>query len=153
MWPTGAVYVQSVSVPRKKEIWLVTAKKAKADPWVTVYADSIGPFTIWNNNKTHTLRPLIAGWFEIVQATNNLATLIQDLFLKFWLACYPRPQSIALDNGVKFKREFKLMCENYGIKAQPTSSQYPQASAISKRVHKVVIDMLRFLIWKLRIGR
>jgi transposase InsO family protein len=35
------------------------------------------------------------------------------------------------------------MCENYGIKAKPTTSHNPQANAIIERVHKVVNDMLR----------
>ena len=35
------------------------------------------------------------------------------------------------------------MCDNYGIKAKPTTSHNPQANAIIERVHKVVNDMLR----------
>ena len=42
-----------------------------------------------------------------------------------------------------FKREFKQICENYGIKAKPTTSHTPQANAIIERVHKVVNNMLR----------
>jgi hypothetical protein len=49
------------------------------------------------------------GWFEIVKATNDSATSIQDLFHNTWLARYPRPQFIVFDNGSmgEFKREFK----------------------------------------------
>jgi transposase InsO family protein len=43
----------------------------------------------------------------------------------------------------ELKREFKQMCDNYGIKAIPTTSHNPQANAIIERVHKVVKDMLR----------
>jgi hypothetical protein len=39
------------------------------------------------------------GWFEIVEATNKLATSIQDLFHNIWLARYPHPQFIALTMG------------------------------------------------------
>ena len=35
------------------------------------------------------------------------------------------------------------MCENYGIKAKPTTSHNPQANAIIERVHKVAKNMLR----------
>jgi transposase InsO family protein len=35
------------------------------------------------------------------------------------------------------------MCENYGIKAKPTTSHNPQANAIIERVQKVVNNMLR----------
>jgi transposase InsO family protein len=39
----------------------------------------------------------------------------------------------------------KQMCENYGIKAKPTTNHNPQANAIIERVHKVVNHMLRSL--------
>jgi hypothetical protein len=59
------------------------------------------------------------GWFEIVEATNKSATSIQDLFHDTWLARYPPPQFIVIDNGTTgiFKREFKQMSlqDNYGI--------------------------------------
>jgi hypothetical protein len=85
---------------RKKD-GLLPLKQAKADPRVTVCVDIIGPFTILNNNNTHTLRalPMIdpgTGWFEFVQATNKSATIIQDLFHSTWLACYPQLQYTAL---------------------------------------------------------
>jgi hypothetical protein len=88
------------------------------------------------------------GWFEIVKATNKSATSIQDLFHNTWLARYPRPQFIVFDNGGmgEFKREFKRISDNYGIKAKPTTSHThinPQANSMIERVHKVVIDMLR----------
>jgi hypothetical protein len=77
------------------------------------------PFTIRTPAKTHSLLVLTmidpaidTGWFEIVEATNKSATSIQDLFRNTWLARYPRPQFIVIDNGDKgkFKREFKQMC-------------------------------------------
>jgi transposase InsO family protein len=140
--------VCQLSKKERKKYGLLPPKQAEADPWVTVCVDLIGPFTIIDNNKTHTLRALTmidpaTGWFEIVQATNKSATTIQDLFHNSWLARYPRPQFIVFDNGGEFKREFKQMCENYGIKAQPTTSHNPQANAIIERLHKVVNDMLR----------
>jgi hypothetical protein len=46
---------------------------------------SVGPFKIKTQSKTHSLLALTmidpaTGWFEIVEATNKLATAIQDLF-------------------------------------------------------------------------
>jgi hypothetical protein len=110
--------------------------------------DLIGSFAILVNNQAPTLRALTmidpaSGWFEVVQVTNKLATIIQDLFHKSWLACCPRPQFIVSDNGGNFKRVFKQMCENYGSKAQPTSSHNPQANTVIERVHKVVNDMFK----------
>jgi hypothetical protein len=110
-----------------------------------VCVDLVGPFTIRTPAKTHSLLALTmidpaTDWFEIVEATNKSATSIQDLFHNTWLARYLRPQFIVFDDGYKgeFKREFKQMCDNYGLKAKPTTSHSrPQANAIIERVHKV----------------
>jgi hypothetical protein len=70
------------------------------------------------------------GWFEIVKSTSKSATSIQDLFYNTWLAHYPQPQFIAFENGNmgEFKREFKQMCDNYGIKIKPTTSNNHQST-------------------------
>jgi hypothetical protein len=75
----------------------------------------------------------VTGWFEIVEAQNKSATSIQDLFHNTWLARHPRPQFIVFDNGGKFKREFKQICDNHGIKAKPTTTQ--NISSTSKCNH------------------
>jgi hypothetical protein len=85
------------------------------------------PFTIRTPAKTHSLLAFkmidpATVWFEIVEATNKSATFIQDLFHNTWLARYPRPQFIVFDNRGEFIREFKQMCDNYGIKAKPTTN-------------------------------
>jgi hypothetical protein len=54
-----------------------------------------------------------------------------------------RAQLIVFFNVGRFKREFKQICENYGIKAKPTKSRKPQRNAFLEHVHKVVIGMLR----------
>ena len=123
-------------------------KTAESDPWVMVCVDLVGDFTIKTPLKTHSLLALTmidpaTGWFKIIQANSKTATSIQDLFHNTWLAHYHRPQFVVYDNGGEFKREFKQICENYGIKAKPTTSHNPQANAIIERVHKVVNNMLR----------
>jgi hypothetical protein len=93
-----------------------------------ICVDLVGPDT---SQKTLSLSmlPLImidpainTGWFEIVEDTNKSETSIQDLFHNTWLARHPLPQFIVFDNGVEFKRDFKQMCDSYGIKAKPTTS-------------------------------
>jgi hypothetical protein len=96
-------------------------------PWFMVCVDLVSTFTIKTLAKTHsllalTMIDLATGWFEIVEATNKSETSIQDLFHTTWLARYPRPQFIVFDNGGEFKREFKQMCDYYGIKAKATTS-------------------------------
>jgi hypothetical protein len=74
------------------------------------------------------------GWFEIVKATNKSATSIQDLFHNNWLARYPPPQFIVFDNGGEFKREFKQMCDNYGVKAKKTTSHNQHTTSKCNRL-------------------
>jgi hypothetical protein len=100
-------------------------------PWVMVFVDLVGPFTIRASAKTHSLLALImidpaSGWFEIVKATNKSATSIQDSFHNIWFSRYPRPQCIVIDNGNmgEFKCEFRQMCN-------------------IEQVQKVVNDMVR----------
>jgi hypothetical protein len=92
------------------------------------------------------------GWFEIVEATNKSASSIQDLFHNTWLAPYPRPQFIVFDNGNagEFKPEFKQICDNYGIKAKPTTShnqQHKQMQSLSKYT-KLSMICSDHLTWK-----
>jgi hypothetical protein len=63
----------------------------KLHPWVMVCVDLVDPFTERTASKIHSLPELTmidqdTGWCEIVEATNGLATSIQDLFHKNWLA-------------------------------------------------------------------
>jgi hypothetical protein len=87
-------------------------KVAESNPWVMVCVEVVGCFTRKTPSKTHSLLALTmidpaTEWFEVVEATNKLATAIQDLFRNTWLIRYPRLQFIVFDNGGKFKREFK----------------------------------------------
>jgi hypothetical protein len=136
----------------RKKHGLLPPKIAESDPWIVVCVDLMGPFTIRTPTKTNSLLALTmidpainTGWFEIVKATNKSATSIQDLLDNTWFARYPRPQFIVFDNRSmgKFKREFKQMCDNYGMKSKPTTCHNPQANAIIEQIHKVVNDMLR----------
>jgi hypothetical protein len=75
-----------------------------------------------------------------------LATSIQGSFQNTWLAIYTQPQSIVFDNGSsgKFKREFKQIFDNHGIRSKRNKSHNlqftnynTQANAIIERVQKV----------------
>jgi hypothetical protein len=119
----------------RKKYRMLPPKIAESDISSLVHglfvSGGISPFTIRTPAKTHFLLALTmidpeinTGWFEIVETKNKSETSIQDLFHNTWLARYPRPQFIVFENGRtgKFKREFKQMCDNYGIKAKPTTS-------------------------------
>jgi hypothetical protein len=113
-----------------KKYGLLPPKIAESDPWVMVYVDLVGSFTIRKPAKTQSLLVLKmidleinTGWFGIFEATNESATFIQDLFHNTCLARYPRPQFIVFDNGGEFNCDFKQICvqDNYGIKAKPNT--------------------------------
>jgi hypothetical protein len=70
----------------RKNHGMLPPKIAESDPWVMVCVDLVGPFTIRAPVKTHSLLvPKMidpaTDWFEIVEATNNSATSIQDFFM------------------------------------------------------------------------
>jgi hypothetical protein len=109
--------------------------------------------------KTHSLLALAmidpaTGCFEFVRVTNKSAISIQRLIHNAWLARNPPPQFIFFDNESKFKSEPKQMCENYGNKGKPATSNpqstihNPEENAIIERVHKMVNDMLRLFDFK-----
>ena len=56
--------------------------------------------------------------------------------------CSARRQHVIYDNGSEFKLHFEALCDTYGIKRKPTSVKNPQANAILKRVHQVIMAML-----------
>jgi hypothetical protein len=56
-------------------------------------------------------RNLTQDWFEFVNATNETATSITDLFHKKWFACYLQPQFIFFDNGNVGKFKHKCVCK------------------------------------------
>ena len=66
----------------RKKYALLPPKILVSDPWVMVCVDLVGPFTRKTPSKTHFLLALTMidpakGWFEIVKATNRLASSIQ----------------------------------------------------------------------------
>jgi hypothetical protein len=86
------------------------------------------------------INPLVG--LKLSKQQINSATSIQKLLHNNWLEHYAQPQFIVFDNGNvgKFKREFKQMCDNHGIKVKPTTNQslLPQANAIIEQGHKVL---------------
>jgi hypothetical protein len=147
---TFLFHLSSLSMKQKgmQETIFLASQDSRIRPLGHCLCRSGGSFTIKTPLKKHSLLALTmidpaTGWLEIVQAYFKTATSIQDLFHNTWLAHYLRPQYIVFDNAGKFKREFKQMCENYGIETKPTTSHNPQANAIIEGVHKVVNNMLR----------
>ena len=120
-----------------------------------MYVDCIGPFTIKvkdSKNKIHkrTIRALTlidpaTGWFEMGHIPDDdfNSQRTSQLMNQLWFSRYPRPIKCTCDNGNEFKKDFKIIVEDFGVKWRPTTVKNPQANAIIERIHGVINDMLR----------
>ena len=68
---------------------------------------------------------------------------MSHLLNRLWLSRYPRPEKIIFDNGSEFKKDFRFIFDDYGLKKRPTTIKNPQANSILERVHQVLGNMLR----------
>ena len=91
----------------------------------------------------------MTGWFEIKQYDDKKSITVANIVEQEWLARYPRPYLITLDQGSEFiGQDFCDMCVNdYGIKRKIISTRNPQANAIVEHVHQ----MLGNLIWSFEL--
>ena len=83
------------------------------------------------------------GWFEVKAITNPDSASTMDAFFSEWLCRYPRPNLVGYDNGSEFKKYFKEMCINYGLKSKPSTAYNPQSNGMIERVHQVLGNALR----------
>jgi hypothetical protein len=60
-----------------------------------------------------------------------------------WLSRYPRPEYIGFDNGGEYKKLFKELVSNYGIKKKNSTPFNPQSNGIIERVHLTLNNALR----------
>ena len=59
------------------------------------------------------------------------------------LSRYPRPERLIFDNGSEFKKDFLILCREYGISPRLTTVKNPQSNSVLERVHQVLGNMLR----------
>ena len=70
------------------------------------------------------------GWFEVKDIAKPSAEACQNVFYDMWIARYPQPQFIGFDNGSENKAVFKELCDNMGIKMNPSMMYNPQSNGI-----------------------
>ena len=85
------------------------------------------------------------GWFKIKQYDDKKSITVANIVEQEWLARYPRPYLITLDQGSEFiGQDFHDMCVNdYGINRKIISTQNPQANAIVERAHQMLGYLIR----------
>ena len=134
----------------KKKYGLLPEKKSELTKWSRVNIDLWGPKKVCNKNgfeyEVHvcTMVDPTTGWFEACQLYGApTAYRCQQILDTVWLARYPRPKEIGMDNGSEFKGVFNDLCSNMGLKPHRSNTWNPQSNSILERIHQVLADGLR----------
>ena len=83
------------------------------------------------------------GWFEIAEIDTKDSASISQKLDQVWLSRYPRPRTIVFDNGSEFKKDFRYIFWDYGIRPKLMTVKNPQENGILERIHAVLATMLR----------
>jgi len=125
------------------------AKEAEPSvPWDRVNVDLTGPFSVKTPKGVQKILLLTAidpatGWFELKEIQDPSSDTVSAAMDDIWFCRYPRPRTIGLDGGSEFKKYFKQMITNYGLKPAQSTPYNPQSNGIIERVHQVLGDALR----------
>lgn len=113
----------------KNKYGLLPEKKGEITKWSRVNVDLFDPKTISNKNsfeyQLHVLTMVdpVTGWFKCCQLYGTpTAYQVQQIFDTVWLAQYPHPKEIEMDNGSEFKKEFIKLCDNIRLKPKRANS-------------------------------
>ena len=141
-------HICQLTKKQRKKYGLLPAKAAEVIPWKRVNVDLVGPYTVKTKKGRFTLNALtmidpVTGWFEIAPLAKRNAYEVQKAFDSYWLARYPRPKEVGMDNGSEFKMEFSDLVENYGMTKKPSTAYNPQSNGVIERVHQVLGNALR----------
>ena len=110
-----------------------------ASKWSRVNADLWGPKKVVNKNgyeyNIHIMTMIdpVTGWFEyaqLYQGESATAYRCQQILDTVWLARYPRPKEIGFDDGSEFKKEFRELCKNMGMKPKVSLPWNPQSNSV-----------------------
>jgi transposase InsO family protein len=134
--------------PRKQYGHLPAKTAEESEPWSRVNVDMMGPLTVKTPTKIHELLVLTmidpaTGWFEVAPMKNATSETAMTVMDDVWFSRYPRPKEIGFDNGSEYKKVFKEMVTNYGLKRKASLSWNPQSNGIVERIHQVLADGLR----------
>ncbi len=112
-------------------------------------ADLIGPWTVQIHGRPFKFESLtvidtVTNLVELVRIEKKNLDHIMQKFAQFWLTCYPWPQCCIHDPGGEFTGpEFQTLLQNCYIRDVCTTAKNPQSSAMCKRMHQMVGNILR----------
>ena len=134
----------------KKKYGLLPEKEGELTRWSCVNVDLWGPKSIHNKNgyiyELHVMSMVdpVTGWVEFCQLYGPpTAYRCQQILDSCWLARYPRPKEIGMDNGKEFQGVFTELCDNMGLKKKTSHPWNPQSNSILERIHQVLGDGLQ----------
>ena len=105
------------------------AKVEEYIPWDKLCVDLIGPYTVTLGKKRvlilHAMTFInpATGWFEIVEIEEKSSSSMSQKLDTVWLNRYPRPRCIVFDNGTEFKKDFRHIFDDYGVKPNQLQSK------------------------------
>ena len=79
-------------------------------------------------------------WFEMTEIKNESTVNISHQVDLVWLTRYPCPRKIITDNGAEFKKDFRTISTDYGVKLTKTTVKNPQANGVLERVHLTICN-------------
>ena len=82
-------------------------------------------------------------WFKVAHLPEATSYQTQKAFDSYWLARYPRPMEVGVDNGSHLKRHFMELIQNYGLKKKTSTEYNLQSNGMIERVHQVLGNALR----------
>ena len=129
-------------------------REANVAPWFEVAVDTIGPWTVRVRNQNVqlyavTIIDTATNLVELVRISSPTAARAANAFEHGWLFRYPRPVRVVHDQGSEYQgQEFAALLQRWGgIDNVPISVRNPQANAICERMHQVVGNVLRTLLY------
>ena len=141
-------HICQLTKKQRKQYGLLPPKEAETVPWKRVNVDVVGPYTVRTPKGKRELLAMtmidpVTGWFEIAPLPVADSYECQKAFDSYWLARYPRPQQVGVDNGSHFKRYFNDLIKNYGLERKPSTEYNPQSNGVIERIHQVLGNALR----------
>ena len=141
-------HICQLTKKQRKKYGHLPTKEAEVTPWKRVNVDVVGPYSVSTPKQKRQLLAMtmidpVTGWFEIAPLEEASSYECQRAFDSYWLARYPRPQQVGVDNGSHFKRHFTELINNYGLEKKPSTEYNPQSNGVIERVHQVLGNILR----------
>jgi RNase H-like domain found in reverse transcriptase/Reverse transcriptase (RNA-dependent DNA polymerase)/Retroviral aspartyl protease len=97
-------------------------------------------------NFPPTIIDTVTNFCEVVQVKQMDARHIALQFRNAWLCRYPKPVACIFDQGSEFKAEFRMLLNQYSIRARPITAKNPQSNGIVEHLHQTMANSIRTML-------